>query len=244
MSEQAKYLGQNKIVLSKGDIIDKELFHLVSDIIERYIPNPNQAHFLDVGGGNGSYADKLIGRYPGCQVTIVDPDENALNENNPNSRKNLIQAHYQSFDCFFKYDLIQFNWVLNHFVAPTYSKTHDLQLKGLKDAYDMLAPEGIVVIFENLYEGTDHSNIPGKRIYQLTSSTLIKTLVAKLGSNTAGVGVCFNSELFWREQLIKAGFSSVFSAHCYDFGNLNPIKKWLLGIENQRVGMIVGVKSD
>ncbi|WP_152432438.1 hypothetical protein [Vibrio aquimaris] len=129
--------------------------------------NPQQAHFLDTGGGN---------------------------------------SVYQEFTGLQDYDMIQFNWVLHHFIAHSYAETHALELEGLRSAYNMLGSEGIVIIFENFYEGKEHTNSPGKLIYQLTSSKLLKPVTSALGANTAGVGVCFNSELHWREAIDKSRF--------------------------------------
>jgi len=243
MSENIRLLNPQQVAKFDVEYIDKALFRLICSIIDQNISNPNQAHFLDVGGGNGLYADKLLSQYLGCFVDIIEPDSNMNTKNIPNSNKVLINSVYQQFKGTKDYDMIQFNWVLHHFIASSYSETHEIQLEGLKSAYNMLGSEGIVIIFENFYEGKDHSNAPGKLIYQLPSSKLLKPMTSQMGANTAGVGVCFNSELHWREQLIKAGFNSVFSAHCYDFGDLSPLKKWMLGIENQRVGMLVGVKT-
>ncbi|WP_341663831.1 class I SAM-dependent methyltransferase [Vibrio sp.] len=243
MAENIRLLDPRQVANFDVEYIDRSLFRLVRSVIDQNIHYPYHAHFLDVGGGNGLYADKLIAQYPGCCVDIVEPDSDMHAKNKPNKHKVLINGVYQQFEGTQDYDMIQFNWVLHHFIAPSYAETHALQLQGLKTAYDMLGTEGIVIIFENFYEGKEHSNAPGKLIYRLTSSKLLKPLTSRLGANTAGVGVCFNSELHWREQLIKAGFNSVFSAHCYYFGDLNPFKKWLLGIENQRVGMLVGVKT-
>ncbi|GLT19415.1 hypothetical protein GCM10007938_31970 [Vibrio zhanjiangensis] len=244
MSENIRLLNpQQEAAQHDVEYSDSSLFRLVCSIIEQNVDNPHQAHFLDVSGENASYADKLIAQYPGCFVDVVEPDSHKSSKSKQHSNKLLINKTYQQLNALRNYDVVQFNWALHHFIAPCYEETQTLQLNALKAAYDMLGPEGIVIIFENFYEGKDHSNSPGKLIYQLTSSRLIKRPISQLGARTAGVGVCFNSELYWREQLIKAGFSSVFSAHCYDFGNLHPFKKWMLGIENQRVGMVVGIKT-
>lgn len=243
MSENIRLLNPQQVANFDVEYIDKSLFRLVCSVIDQNVHYPHQAHFLDVGGGNGLYADKLIAQYPGCFVDIVEPDSHMNTKNKPNDHKVLVNSVYQEFKGLQDYDMIQFNWVLHHFIAHSYAETHALQLEGLRSAYNMLGSEGIVIIFENFYEGKEHTNSPGKLIYQLTSSKLLKPITSALGANTAGVGVCFNSELHWREQLIKAGFNSVFSAHCYDFGNLNPFKKRILGIENQRVGMLVGIKT-
>ncbi|NOH72524.1 class I SAM-dependent methyltransferase [Vibrio pectenicida] len=232
MSENIRLLNPQQVANFDVEYIDSALFRLVCSIVDQNISNPNQARFLDVGGGNGLYADKLLAQYSGCYVDIVEPDSHMNAKNKPNNHKILINSIYQQFKGTQDYDMIQFNWVLHHFIAPSYTQTHAIQLEGLKSAYNMLGPEGIVIIFENFHEGKDHSNAPGQLIYRLTSSKLLKPLTSQMGANTAGVGVCFNSELHWREQLIKAGFNSVFSAHCYDFGDLSPLKKWILSIEN------------
>ena len=64
-------------------------------------------------------------------------------KNKPNDHKVLVNSVYQEFKGLRDYDMIQFNWVLHHFIAHSYAGTHALQLEGLRSAYNMLGSEGI-----------------------------------------------------------------------------------------------------
>ncbi|WP_159651188.1 methyltransferase domain-containing protein [Vibrio atypicus] len=243
MSEEIRLLDAEQTAAFDEEYISKEMFVQVTETLDRHLNTPEVSRYLDVGGGNGLYADKLLSRYPNSSVTVVEPEPSLLQKNRPHENKVLREGIFQDVDDLSDLDLIQFNWVLHHFVSSDYASTCNLQLNSLKQAHKMLAPGGLVIIFENFYEGMECSDKPGERIYHLTASKLLKPFTSRLGANTAGVGVAFHSELYWREQLMKAGFDQMFSTHCYDFGNLSPLKRKLLRIKEQRVGMLVGIKS-
>ncbi|WP_067516819.1 class I SAM-dependent methyltransferase [Endozoicomonas ascidiicola] len=243
MPEPVKLLNAEQVAAFDVEYIDDSLFQHFNKAVNEFIKSPENLHLLDVGGGNGSYADRFLEHYAGSQVTIVEPDEAMLGKNNVHPNKHLRHGIFQKFNNSETFDLIQFNWVLHHFVTSGYSSTHQLQRQGLLDAYDMLAPGGLIIIFENFYEGKNDSNTPGKHIFHLTASKWLKKLTRRLGANTAGVGVCFNSAYHWQQQLQDVGFEVVHTSHCYNFGNLSLWKKCLLGIKRQRVGLLVGQKQ-
>src|SRR4051794_4292286 len=47
---------------------------------------------LDLGGGNGLFADQLLARFPKSTVTIIDISSVLLSRNNPSNRKELIHG--------------------------------------------------------------------------------------------------------------------------------------------------------
>ena len=164
--------------------------------------------FVDVGGGNGSFADMLLAAYPAARGVVLDPAEILLRENKPDPRKELKLARAESMDELFgerKFDLILFNWILHHLVIGSYAKTIALQRTVIAKARRLLNPGGAVSVLENLYEGTVVDGVPSRLIFELTSSRLLKPLVRRLGANTAGCGVCFRSRQAWHEDAERAG---------------------------------------
>ncbi|HWE22900.1 MAG TPA: class I SAM-dependent methyltransferase [Myxococcales bacterium] len=164
--------------------------------------------FVDVGGGNGSFADMLLAAYPRARGVVLDPAEILLSENKPHPRKEVKLARAESMDELFgerKFDLILFNWILHHLVLDSYAKTIELQRAVILKARRLLERGGVISVLENLYEGNVVDAVPSRLIFELTSSKLLKPLVRRLGANTAGTGVCFRSRTAWEKDATWAG---------------------------------------
>jgi SAM-dependent methyltransferase len=164
--------------------------------------------FVDIGGGNGSFADMLLAEYPGARGVVLDPAEILLRENKPDPRKEVKLARAESMDALFgerKFDLILFNWILHHLVLESYRDTLALQRTVLDKARCLLKRGGVVSVLENLYEGTVVDALPSRLIFELTSSKLLKPVISRLGANTAGCGVCFRSRTAWKRDAAWAG---------------------------------------
>ncbi|WP_447469148.1 hypothetical protein [Vibrio harveyi] len=97
-------------------------------------------------------------------------------------------------------------------------------------------------MFENFYEGLLVNNLPSSLIYRSTSSKLLAPLTQRLGSSTAGVGVCFHSRTTWHDMIIEAGFKTVLHVPFYAFGNLSSLKTKALHLRKQNVGLLIGKK--
>lgn len=152
--------------------------------------------FLDVGGGNGRFADRVLDAYPDAHCVVLDNADQLLSKNTPHPRKSLQLASAADLTRLLsgeRFDLIFFNLVLHHMVTKQYSATRMLQARILGQGASLLAPGGVISITEDIYEGIASQALPGWLIYQLTSSRLLASLTARLGANTAGVGVCFLS---------------------------------------------------
>lgn len=224
------------------EYIDNHMFEVLTQKLDWLIHSKQSLTMLDVGGGNGIYSDKFLAHYPNSQATLVEPEISLLNKNREHPNKKLHCSLFQELQIENNYDIIQFNWVLHHFVGDSYALSQQLQVDALNKAYQHLSKNGLVVIFENFYEGQLLNNLPSKLIYHLTASKALAPITQKLGANTAGVGVCFNSRENWHSKLINAGFHSVIHVPFYQFGNLGKLKSKLLHIEQQNVGLLIGIK--
>lgn len=170
---------------------------------------------------------------------MLEPDEYLLSRNRKHLRKNIVQGTFQSAELSsYGFDVIQFNWVLHHFVSDSYAKTRALQLAALREAKQLLRPGGRIIILENFYDGFLFDNLPSRLIYSLTASKWLSPLIKHAGANTAGVGVCFNSKKTWEKAIQEAEFNHIQIEHCYDFSELGWLKRNLLGINKQHVGVI------
>lgn len=153
--------------------------------------------FLDVGGGNGNgnFADRILAQYPNSVGTVLDNSETMLSRNKPNERKTVVLDSVENLEkSNATYDMISLNWVLHHMVGDSYMQSRRNQIWTLKTVKALLTARGRVSIFENLYDGYLVDSLPGRIIFNLTSSKAISGITQRLGANTAGVGVCFLSK--------------------------------------------------
>ena len=184
-----------------NDYVTKELFDGICAAITSDFPE-ERFSFLDVGGGRGLFADRLLERYPDATGTVLDNSDLLLSMNAADSRKKLVLASAIDIAQYFadcRFDVVFFNLSLHHFVTGSYHATRQLQKHALEQAIQVLSPRGRIVVTENLFEGMLADNFPSVLIYVLTSRTLFAPIVRRFGANTAGCGVCFSSERAWRQ---------------------------------------------
>jgi SAM-dependent methyltransferase len=242
MSSTVRVLPQQQTSDFDTEYVDPKLFGQIAGLLDQHLGKPD-FEYLDIGGGNGNYADKILTHYPSSRVTIVEPELTLVEKNTPNERKTIVNSIFQDSTVESnRYDAIGFNWVLHHFVGDSYAKSLQFQRDGLASAYEALQPGGLILILENYYDGTLADDMSGRIIYELTAAKSLKKFTAKMGANTAGVGVCFHSQKFWADEVKAAGFEVLTDEHCYDFGALSTLKKRILCIKRQHVGLLVGVK--
>jgi len=199
------------------------------------------SRFLDIGGGNGVFTDRVLDAFPQSAGVIVEPSQTLRERNLPRPSKTLVAGTFQGarFDPGQRFDVIFFNWVLHHFVADSYAQTQALQLQGLVDARNLLTADGCLVIFENYYPGLAVDDLPSRIIYTLTASRLLQAFTRRLGANTAGVGVCFHSRAAWLNKVEQAGLRLEATHPGYRYGNLSAAKRLLLHMGQAQVGAII-----
>ena len=196
--------------------------------------------FLDIGGGNGVFTDRILNHYPLSNGIILDNAPNLIEINTQHTRKTIIMDSVENLDKYlstYNVDVVFINWVLHHLVSNTYKKTRiniENTLKIIKNNKHIK----YVSIFENMYNGIIFDSLPSKLIFQITSLKLIKHFARKMGANTAGIGVSFLSKKMW----IKI-FSNIFGyANIYftDFHHWEVplIRKIFLHIKNIHMSLI------
>jgi hypothetical protein len=103
------------------------------------------------------------------------------------------------------------NWVLHHLVGNSYSSCWQNCLDTLIRCKTLLKPNGgFLIVTENMFDGYLRTNIPSRLIYSTTSITWPWFVgIARRFFNTAGTGVCFQSQRAWQDMFAQAGFDVI-----------------------------------
>jgi SAM-dependent methyltransferase len=158
--------------------------------------------FLDVGGGNGLWADRLLEAFPAAHAVVLEPSDLLLQRNVAHRRKRLVRGTAATLPDE-RFDLICVHWLLHHLVGNSYRATVRAQIETLRRLGQHLTSTGRIGVFENMYTGSLWHDMPGRLIYAATSLRSLAPLTRRLGANTAGVGVAFHSRRAW-EAIIAA----------------------------------------
>lgn len=201
-----KQLNDLQLEYFDTEFVNPTRWQIVKVLIDKDFPDGN-FKFLDVGGGNGVFTDRLLQSYPNSEGTVLDNSKLLLSKNVSHLRKNIICDSVENLSNLNqKYDLINFNWVLHHLVGKSYDDSRNNMLSALHSVETLLTDNGRVSIFENMYDGIFLDNLPSHLIFKLTSMKIIASIIHKMGANTAGVGVCFLSKKQWVATLNKTHF--------------------------------------
>ncbi len=170
-------------------------------------------HILDLGGGNGVFADQFLSHFSGSFATIVDVSASLLAKNRPSDQKELILGaieHIPGLLAGRTFDYIAVNWVFHHLVGNSYRACWENCLHTLMQCKKLLKPNGMLLVTENMFDGYLRSNLPSHVIYAITATRWPWWVrFAKRFFNTAGVGVCFQSQRAWQQMFDQAGFDVV-----------------------------------
>lgn len=218
-------------------VSDRRWQHVKKRINREY--SDGEFNFLDVGGGNGVFADRVLAQYSKSRGTLIDNSEFLLEHNEANERKTLVCKSVEEIDEVFdeqKFDIIFVNWLLHHLVGSSYRQTRSNIVTCLTGLRRLLTENGSVAIYENIYDGLVFDALPGFMIFQLTSNKAIAPITRKLGANTAGTGVCFLSKKQWEISINNSGLI-VESYQNDPTLSLKISRKLLLHVHDLEVGL-------
>jgi hypothetical protein len=186
--------------------VDDVKWEVIRRCIDRDFPQ-GDFHLLDLGGGNGRFADLVLSNYPGARATVLDNARTLLARNSEHPRKTLLYASAAELDevDVEPPDLITINWVLHHLVSDSHARSVRNMMDTLGACVRALTGRGRISVFEDLYDGILLDGLPSRLIFLLTSSRALSGLVGRMGANTAGVGVCFRSHRQWKRLFMNAG---------------------------------------
>lgn len=221
-----------------ADFVDEEMFASICRCIDRDFPD-GRFTFADVGGGNGEFADRLLTAYPASEGIVLDNAAQLIKANTWNPRKRTLIGNAAHLETVFgdeRFDVVFLNYALHHFIADDYRSSRRIQRRTIAAAARILTPRGNVSILENMCTGRVIGNLPGRLIYDLTSNGYLAPIVKRLGSNTAGTGICFNDRASWIADLTAAGLVLRHSAAISWANHLSPLKRTLLLIRDLRGG--------
>jgi ubiquinone/menaquinone biosynthesis C-methylase UbiE len=165
--------------------------------------------FLDVGGGNGKFADRILAAYPSARGVVLDNSRLLLEANSSHPRKTTVLKSAEGLgELTERFDIVFFNWVLHHLVERgSYQASRRNIDRTLSAGVRVLTDRGRISVYENTYKGLFIDNAPGRIIFTLTSSRALAWVARRGGANTAGVGVCFQSNRSWHRTFASAGLT-------------------------------------
>lgn len=172
----------------------------------RYADDPFM--FVDAGGGNGVFADRILALFPQAHCAVLDLSASLLAKNTPDPRKKIICGSIENLSELLRGtqpDVIFFNWVLHHLVhTGSYEKSSNEVIRALDTARRTVGPRGFVAVYENCYEGVLIASLSSRLIFAVTSSKTLAKLARVAGANTAGVGVLFRPKQGWLDMFRRA----------------------------------------
>lgn len=230
-------LSDEQVEAFDRDYVDTRRLARVAAKIDSDFPDGSFT-LLDVGGGNGRFADQLLALYPQARVTVLDNSEVLLARNKQHDRKQLRLGSANSLDALEEsFDLISLHWLLHHLVGESFRETRANQVNTLRAARGLLSSRGRVSVFENDYHGWAPEPYPTWLIYQVTASRPLTRVAGALGANTAGVGVGFNSFEGWQRTIERSGLFIVDHAEPDNWQRRLPwYVKLAVGLSDIRVG--------
>jgi ubiquinone/menaquinone biosynthesis C-methylase UbiE len=203
------------------------------EIIEKHLNNTfgqKPFRFLDIGGGNGKFADRVLGIFINSAGVVVDNAEPLIICNKQSDRKEVVLCDAEKVGSVFReesFDIIFFNWVLHHLVERSYQATlckiHDV----LRAAKSLLLNDGLLSIYENCYESYSFQTLPSRLIFFFLSNKFLLPVTNKMGANTSGVGVCYLSKSIWEKVFHDIGFDVLACSNAGEH-NLGKIVKLVL----------------
>ena len=229
MKRDVRKLSDGQVEAFDTHYVKGKRWDLVADRITSAFPG--EFEFLDVGGGNGTFADQILEAFPEAHGTMLDYSTVLVERNKPHPRKTTVCASAEDLGALFtgrRFDLISYNWSLHHLVTGSFKQTVDEIVSNLRMATELLNPSGRISIFENTPIPLIFDQLPSRLIYYVTSSKLLAPVARRAGSNTSGVGVCFLSHRHWENVLDRAGLEIEAFHEFAGTGRLSRSKESLL----------------
>lgn len=199
-------LSTEQLAVFNIESITDDRWALIRPRIDEDFPG-GEFNFVDLGGGNGLFADRVLAEYPKSRGAVLDSSDLLLSKNRPHSRKTVTFGNALDFaNHFSEVDIVFCNWIFHHLVhSSSYARSRENVRNTLTAIRSRMTKRGRLSVYETDYNGYI-SWFPGRLIFALTSSRALAPFVKRLGANTAGVGVCFQSSKQWHQTFENCGF--------------------------------------
>ena len=230
---ELKQLSEDQLETFNTEYVNGVFWDAVVNQIDKYFAT-GRFTFLDIGGGNGVFTDRILKHYPQSEAILLDNAPNLIEINTQHSRKTIIMDSVENLENYlsnYKIDIVFINWVLHHLVSNSYKKTRS----NIVNTLSIIKRDKQIkylAVFENMYNGIVFDSLPSRLIYQITSLQSIKLLARKMGANTAGIGVSFLSKKMWMELFGNIFGKTNIDVKDFHFWKVPVIRKIFLHIKN------------
>jgi SAM-dependent methyltransferase len=237
--EHIKKLDDQQVLNFDTDYIQNKDWNKLCEYLSVLFPEGDFS-FLDIGGGNGVFCDKVLETFPQSTAVLLDNSEYLISLNKSSTRKSVICDSVENVGMIIrdkKFDVIFLNLVLHHFVGNSYNATYKNVVNTFLHLKPLLSPRGNVYVFEDFYNGLIFDGLTGYLIFMLTSSKMLAGLTRRMGANTGGTGVCFRSKKQWEKIIRKCGYTIVHEGESHLF-KFPLIKRLLLHMGKVNMGYL------
>ena len=217
--ETIKKLNEQQVLDFDTDYIQDADWDKLCEYLRILFPDGNFS-FLDIGGGNGVFCDKVLNTFPKSTAVLLDNSEYLVSLNKKSERKRIICDSVENIDKLFQgetFNVVFLNLVLHHFVSNSYKSTHNNVTNTFLRLKPLLSSNGYVYVFEDFYNGLIFDGLASYLIYTLTSSKMLAGLTRKFGANTGGTGVCFRSRKQWGKIIDECGYKIIHEGESHLF---------------------------
>lgn len=192
---------------------------LYSNIIEEMRAKETLT-ILDIGGGAGYFSRELLRQVTsqGSKVREIHIhllDTHRYDTWNDNDRLiHFVEGDALDMDSIYRggvFDYIFCNMFFHHLLGDSFRQSADLRKMCMDKMKNILKPDGTIGIIDNLNDGFLWDQASCRILYFLTTTKnpLVVKLCKKMGSNSAGVGVCMLSRKMWHRLVNSAGMEIV-----------------------------------
>ena len=192
-------------------------FAIYENMLKNMLRSEKNIKILDVGGGSGNFAFALSKYFAengyDAEIFVLDITKYDTWELYGDTI-HFIEGSSFDIEKYFNictFNLVFVNCAFHHLIQSSWQKTIAGIIALLRSIHKILKNDGILCVSEYFYEILFFKEISSWIIYTLStiSTPTIMTLLRKIGSKSAGVGVCFLSIDKWKRLLNQTEYKII-----------------------------------
>ncbi|MCM1173569.1 MAG: class I SAM-dependent methyltransferase [Blautia sp.] len=196
-------------------LVDKYI-GMYSEIIEE-IRERETVTILDIGGGAGYFVKELLrhvtsknSKMRKIDIYLVDTHRYDTWDDD-DRRIHFLEGNALDIDLICggggKFDYIFCNMFFHHLLGDSFKQSAMFRENCISKMKKVLKPDGKIGIIDNLNDGFlwDQASCRILYFFTTTKNPLVVRICKRMGSNSAGVGVCMLSRKMWRKLVNGAG---------------------------------------